>query len=71
MATANIIRYGNENAMVGPAVEAFTSPSSVDSLWTGGGGSMTCDGDLATTGSGKSVIASPDEVSMVICLVCD
>lgn len=71
MATANIIRYGNENAIVGPWVKAWTSASSVDSLWTGGGGSIMCEGDLAIIGSGRSVMVSPDEVSIVICLVCD
>ena len=66
------MRYGNVKAIAGPCVEASTSKifDSDASLWgTSGGGSITCDGDLSAADSGNSVMISPDEVSIVICLV--
>jgi hypothetical protein len=83
VATAYIIRYGNEKAIVGPCEFAFVSTSNnfdfkdvvgpagsvVDDI--GGGGSIIeCAGDLGITGSGSSaIVSSADEVSIVMFFV--
>jgi hypothetical protein len=71
VATAYIMRYGKQNAIVGPGVEAFASSSRGFVLGDGGGSMTECDGDLgATAGSGRAFAkSSDDEVSIVICFV--
>lgn len=74
MATAYTIRYGNENAGLGPAEVDVVSVLSVRPIGSeegGGGGSMTEGaGDGLERGSGSEGMASSaDEVSMVMCFV--
>ena len=80
MATAYTIRYGKENAGLGPGVDAPVSltddldgvcPAS-ETEEGGGGGSMTEDtaDGVFDMGSGRAGIGSSgDEVSSVMCLV--
>lgn len=83
MATAYTIRYGRENAIVGPCVDELVStsrglgfgdevgPAGSVVCGIGGGGSMTeWDSDFGTAGSGSDASASSaEEVSIVICFV--
>lgn len=83
VATAYTIRYGRENATVGPGDSAFVVTSRCLGLGddsdadgslacgTNGGGSMTeFDGSFVIAGSGRAAMgSSADDVSIVMCLV--
>lgn len=84
MATAYIIRYGSEKAIVGPCELAFdvstsknfgfgddAGPEGSVVCGRGGGGSiMECVGDFGTAGSGSSaIVSSAEEVSIVMFFV--